>query len=90
MDDHDFRMVSGAHRGPPAARAAGRIERVIAFRMQAVVILAKNQPGNELQREDLTLMNVAGKLQVDAGRAGLREQVEAVKEQDRQVRVETW
>jgi hypothetical protein len=38
--------------------------------MQTMVIPSKHKPGDELKREDLALMNVAGKLEVDA--RGLR------------------
>src|SRR5208283_199424 len=90
MNDHDFGVVSGAHRGPPEAGAARGVERVISFRVQAVVIPSKHQPGNELEGKDLALMNVPGKLQVDARRLRLRDLGGAVVEQDRgQVWVKT-
>jgi hypothetical protein len=48
--------------GPQRPVPLDGVERVISFRMQSVVILSKHQPGNKLEREELALMNVSGKL----------------------------
>src|ERR1019366_10315233 len=58
---------------------------LIPLRMQAVVKLSKHQVRNNLNREDLALMNVSGKMQADAGRLCRLDLSGAVVKQDRRL-----
>ena len=67
FDNRDFVLPAGSQGRAPGAGAARGINRIIAFLIITVVIFAVNQAGNEIDREDLAAMSVAGKLQADAG-----------------------
>jgi hypothetical protein len=61
--DGNFRGAADPHGRAPGAYAAGGIKIKIAYSMQAVIIPLINQIGEDLQRPELAVMGVSGKLQ---------------------------